>query len=176
MIMRAHPNLLRRKGLLGALGLCAGLVASRRARSQEAIPGEPAVMANEAGREPTQFARHTLTTSDGVRLNVLECRPAADRKTGSRNDPTIVLLPGWCMPASIWRAQLLDFGARWRTLAIDPRGQGESDIPASGYTAERRADDLHDVLAGHEEVVLVAWSLGVLEALHLGQPKEAFGD
>jgi len=81
----------------------------------------------------------------------------------------VVLLPGWCMPATIWHAQLVALGNRWPTLAIDPRGQGDSAIPAAGYTADRRADDLHDVLQGHERVVLVAWSLGVLEALQYVQ-------
>jgi microsomal epoxide hydrolase len=79
--------------------------------------------------------------------------------------PTLALLPGWCMPARIWDAQLRVLGAAGPTVAIDPRGQGESELAARGYTADRRADDLHDALADLGEVVLVAWSLGVLEAL-----------
>ena len=50
-------------------------------------------------------------------------------------------------------------------LALDPRGQGESDVPRSGYTAERRATDLHELLEPLSNVVLIGWSLGALEAL-----------
>lgn len=164
--MRAQPNVLRRKALFGAAGLCAGLVACERAPANPATAGPPGTVASQTAQAPAQFARRTLATSDGVRLNILQSEPAVQLQAASGQEPTILLLPGWCMPASIWRAQLLDFGARWRTLAMDPRGQGESEIPLEGYTADRRADDLHDVLAGHERVVLVAWSLGVLEALH----------
>ncbi len=64
------------------------------------------------------------STSDGVTLSYLETAPAA-----AGGPLTIVLLPGWCMPASIWQAQLPALGAHYRTLALDPRGQGESEVP-----------------------------------------------
>ncbi len=110
-----------------------------------------------------------LRTSDGVQLNLLESTPPAEPSAGGPAPPTIALLPGWCMPASIWAAQQRALGRRWPTLAIDPRGQGDSEVPAAGYTVDRRADDLHEALAGRQNVVLVAWSLGVLEALQYVQ-------
>ena len=111
---------------------------------------------------PTSSGQRWLLTSDGVRLNVLSSTPPAP----APDAPTLVFVPGWGMPASLWSAQLAHFGARWRTLALDPRGQGESDAPDSGYTIERRTDDLRELLAGERDVVLVGWSLAVLEALH----------
>ena len=141
-----------------------------------------AAASDEVGPAADPGARHSVLTSDGVRLSLLERTPAgpagrgdADAGASAAPEPgatTIVLLPGWCMPATIWRAQLLGLGERWPTVAIDPRGQGESQIPADGYTADRRADDLHDVLQTIDEdqrIVLVAWSLGVLEALQYFQ-------
>jgi microsomal epoxide hydrolase len=128
-------------------------------------PGGPARAAPRAATPDAQAAvrRTGIVTSDGVRLSLLESAPqGAPAPAGAT---TVVLVPGWCMPASIWSAQLSALGARWRTLALDPRGQGESEVPASGYTSDRRADDLHDVLAGLDRVVLVGWSLGALEAL-----------
>ncbi len=104
----------------------------------------------------------SVTTSDGVRLNVLQAAPAHP----AAGAPVVVLVPGWCMPASIWSAQLLALGQRFRTLAIDPRGQGDSDVPPGGYDVERRARDLQEVLAPLTRVLLVGWSLGGLEALH----------
>jgi len=102
-----------------------------------------------------------FTTSDGVALNVLEARPASARP----GDPVIALVPGWSMPASIWRSQLESLGRRYTVVALDPRGQGESEVPERGYTLERRAADLHEFLQAYPRVVLVGWSLGALEAL-----------
>jgi len=108
--------------------------------------------------------RRSFVTSDGVTLSYLESAAAADSRA-----PTIVLMPGWCMPAAIWRAQLADLGTRFRTLALDPRGQGESEVPAQGYTAARRAADVHEFIAtavpARSRVLLVGWSLAALEAL-----------
>jgi len=79
--------------------------------------------------------------------------------------PVIALVPGWCMPAAIWQNQLTALGERHATIALDPRGQGESDVPATGYNFARRAADLHEFLAPYDSVLLVGWSLGALEAL-----------
>ena len=113
--------------------------------------------------------RFEFTTADGVRLNVLEAGPAQP----DPSLPVIVLVPGWCMPASIWQPQLDALGQRFRTLAMDPRGQGDSDVPAAGYEAQQRASDLREVLAPLPRVVLVGWSLAVLDALNL---VHQFGD
>lgn len=158
--------------LAGAMG-SAGMRATADGRDAPAADNETGSTAVAAPANPSAGAAagaprsRAVITSDGVRLNVLERMPAAG--IPSATAPTIVLLPGWCMPATIWHAQLDALGSRWRTLAMDPRGQGDSAIPAGGYTADRRADDLHDVLQDCERVVLVAWSLGVLEALQYVQ-------
>jgi microsomal epoxide hydrolase len=110
-----------------------------------------------AGRE---LNRHDLRTTDGVRLSKIVVTPAA-----TAVPPVIALIPGWCMPAAIWENQLAAFGARHLALALDPRGQGESDVPATGYNFERRTADLHEFLAPYENVLLIGWSLGALEAL-----------
>jgi len=101
-------------------------------------------------------------TSDGVRLHVLDAAPAHPAPEA----PVVAFVPGWSMPASIWREQLMALGGVRRTVALDPRGQGRSEIPAHGYTAERRAQDVAEFVARYSRVVLVGWSLGALEALH----------
>ncbi len=100
-----------------------------------------------------------FVTSDGVRLHVLEAGPPS-------NGPVIAFVPGWSMPAAIWQAQLAALGSHHRVAALDPRGQGRSEIPASGYTAERRTQDIAEFVTRYPKVVLVGWSLGALEALH----------
>ena len=102
----------------------------------------------------------SFVTSDGARLRVLEACPP-----GAARSPVIAFVPGWSMPAEIWRAQLSALGKRHCVAALDPRGQGESDVPADGYTIERRALDVSEFVARYPRVVLVGWSLGALEAL-----------
>ncbi len=101
-----------------------------------------------------------MRTSDGVNLSLLSTQAPDATET------TFFFLPGWGMPASLWSDNLQALAPYAPCIAVDPRGQGESDAPDHGYTIERRTADLRDVLAPLKRVVLVAWSLGVLEALH----------
>jgi microsomal epoxide hydrolase len=111
-----------------------------------------------SGSEPAVEASSFVTT-DGVRLGVLEAGP----REGA---PVIAFVPGWSMPAEIWRGQLEVLAARHRVAALDPRGQGRSEIARSGYTVERRAADIGEFVSRYPKVVLVGWSLGALESLH----------
>src|SRR5512135_2738594 len=111
--------------------------------------------------DASEIVRRAFKTSDGVKLSFLE----AGQDLADKKKPTLVLLTGWSMPATIWRKQLEVFGRRYDTLALDPRGQGESEIPATGYTAERRAADIHEFLLPRSKVLLIGWSLGAIEAL-----------
>jgi len=121
--------------------------------------------ANAAPKKPRpKVSLHSTSfkTSDGVRLRVIETR--ASNPVASA--PVLAFVPGWSMPAAIWEPQLRALGARYRSAALDPRGQGESEVPASGYTVERRAEDIAEFVNRYPRVVLIGWSLGVLEALH----------
>ncbi len=100
-----------------------------------------------------------FTTSDGVRLHLIEAGPA--------NAPTIVFVPGWTMPAWIFRPQIDYFAQRFHVVALDPRGQGTSEAPAGGYDYRRRGEDIADLVAAlnTRPLLLVGWSLGVLDSL-----------
>ena len=104
-----------------------------------------------------------FTTSDGVRLHYVDARPS----TGGGMDHVLVLVPGWTMPAWIFAPQIAYFARYCRVIAFDPRGQGDSETPASGYTAERRGQDIAELLGAirARKVVLLGWSLGVLDSL-----------
>lgn len=106
-----------------------------------------------------QPIRRSFQTTDGLTLSFLEA--GAEH----RNKPNIVLVPGWLMPGRIWQNQLNDFSRTYHTVAFDPRGQGESQVGSTGYTAERRATDLHELLIKRSNVLLIGWSLGAIEAL-----------
>lgn len=100
-----------------------------------------------------------FVTTDGVRLHYIEAGPPSAN--------TIVFVPGWTMPAWIWNRQIEAFSATRHVIAFDPRGQGLSDIPRTGYDHNRRGRDLGELIErlGPRPVVVVAWSLGVLDTL-----------
>src|SRR4051794_5194943 len=119
-----------------------------------------------------QVRERWFVTSDGVRLHYLEAGPPKAH--------TIVFVPGWTMPAWIWVTQLQAFAFRYHVIAFDPRGQGDSAIPAEGYEPVRRGQDIHELLLqlGTPPVVVVAWSLGVLDtlaAIHVGGDRTLAG-
>jgi non-heme chloroperoxidase len=100
-----------------------------------------------------------FATSDGVRLHYLEAGPPGGH--------TIVFVPGWTMPAWIWEPQIQVFARHYHVVAFDPRGQGDSDAPPSGYEPGRRGQDIAELISNLAPVpaLLVGWSLGVLDTL-----------
>jgi microsomal epoxide hydrolase len=98
-------------------------------------------------------------TSDGVRLHAIVA--------GNPSAPTIVLIPGWTMPAWIFAPQIEAFSPHYRVVVLDPRGQGQSEIAPGGYNDRRRGEDIAELLEqlGSRPVLLGGWSLGVLDVL-----------
>jgi non-heme chloroperoxidase len=98
-------------------------------------------------------------TSDGVRLHYLEAGPQGAH--------ILLFVPGWTMPAWIWTPQIAAFSRQYHVVAFDPRGQGDSDVPATGYEPGRRGQDIADLVSHLQPVpvVVIGWSLGVLDTL-----------
>ena len=122
--------------------------------ARRALLAAPFLAISAARAAPqSQFFR----SSDGVRLHY----------TQSGAGRLLVLVPGWCMPGRIFAPQISYFQQNYTVIAFDPRGQGQSAIPAQGYEPERRGRDIADLLAELPpgRVVLAGWSLGVLDAL-----------
>jgi len=119
--------------------------------------------ASLAAPETRAPASRFFMASDGTRLHYLDAGPPVGQPVGR----TIVLVPGWTMPAWIFAPQIAALSRTYRVVAFDPRAQGESAIPPGGYDHLRRGQDIADLLArvGAGPVVLIAWSLAVLEAL-----------
>lgn len=108
---------------------------------------------------PARIADHFFLTSDHVRLHYLEA--------GAPGGRTIVFVPGWTMPAWIFTQQITALSLHYHVVALDPRGQGDSAVPVTGYEPVRRGQDIAEMIAHLEtdRVVVVAWSLGVLDTL-----------
>jgi pimeloyl-ACP methyl ester carboxylesterase len=117
----------------GALCLSAGLLAAAVAQAADVKSGY-------------------FTTSDGVRLHYLEA---------GKGKP-LVMIPGWSQTAAQFRAQLDGLSDRYRVIALDMRGHGESDKPGHGYRIHRLSKDVHEFLAAHSlgDVTLAGHSMG----------------
>jgi non-heme chloroperoxidase len=99
-----------------------------------------------------------FTASDGARLHYTE--------SGPPGAPILVFVPGWTMPGWIFALQQQVFDKTYQVVLFDPRGQGISEITPGGYDQDRRGADIGELLARLPgKIVLVGWSLGVLDAL-----------
>jgi len=145
-----------------------------RARKVRVSEGQPAALsfalelderwAKEHGEEfPADpagvFTGKAFRTSDGAQIHYIE--------VGETSRPPILLIPGWTMPASIWRPQLEGLGRKYHVVAVDPRSQGESDTPSDGNYPERRSRDFEELMDHLQlrDVTMVGWSMGVPETL-----------
>ena len=103
------------------------------------------------------MVRDELRGGSGVRLAV--------RTAGPLDAPPIVLVHGWAQSSTVFTAQLgSPLAERFRLIAVDLRGHGESEVPETGYDdPERWARDVRAVLdfAGRP-AVLLGWSYGGL--------------
>ena len=108
----------------------------------------------------TAFAQssHFFKTSDRTALHYL---------SAGQGPRTVVFIPGWLMPADVFKHQLAGLSDRYRVVVLDPRGQGKSPTQVRDMSAARRADDIHDLVRhlGLDDYILVGWSLGVMEIL-----------
>jgi non-heme chloroperoxidase len=93
-----------------------------------------------------------FTTSDGVRLHYLE----------AGSGKPLVMIPGWSQTAAQFKHQLEGLSDRYRVIAIDMRGHGESSKPNHGYRIHRLSKDVYEFLVGNSlaDVTLAGHSMG----------------
>lgn len=93
-----------------------------------------------------------ITTNDGVRLYYEE----------SGQGKPILLIGGWMMSTPWWQKQIPALSEKYRAIAADMRGFGQSDKPAKGHRIARHARDVYDIIEGLglEGVTVVGWSMG----------------
>lgn len=101
-----------------------------------------------------------ISVADGTTLHV------QDVGTGR----PVVLVHGWALSGEVWdRSVATLVHAGRRVVAIDLRGHGQSDCPATGYDVGTLAGDVAAVLDTLDlrDVDLVGWSLGGLTSFRV---------
>jgi non-heme chloroperoxidase len=100
----------------------------------------------------TEAESKHVTTSDGVKLHYREAGLG----------PVLLMLHSWSGTAEQFSHQIEDSSQRYRCVALEMRGHGDSDKVDHGYKTHRLAKDLYDVLQALEltNVVLLGHSMG----------------
>ena len=153
--MRAPRN---RQLLAGAGGVAAATAAAvaleRRHLRRVASDPQDAEL-----RSPRHGHSLTVSSADGTRLHV--------EVFGRDGAQTIVLAHGWTESIAYWTYAIRDLRDRFRVVAFDLRGHGESEA-ASGanYSVARFGEDVEAVLEASlpdgERAVVVGHSLGAM--------------
>jgi len=166
-MLRRHALAALTLGGLGGLAACRDSFASTPTGplepELEKRPGDSA--------EPDDTLHHTITGGGGCRLHVIE--------TGNRRGPSILFIHGFSQNALSWSAQLNSgLRRRYRLLAMDLRGHGASERPATGYDDSKLwADDVEAAIRelSLDQPVLSGWSYGPLVMLdyvrHYGEAR-----
>jgi len=82
---------------------------------------------------------------------------------GNTSNPTIVMLHGFAQQAHSWDFVALAFADRYRVIAIDQRGHGDSDWATDGdYSPETQQFDIEGIVAELEldQFILMGLSMG----------------
>jgi haloacetate dehalogenase len=97
------------------------------------------------------ITHHTLQ-ANGIRQHYLDAGQGAP----------VVLLHGFPETNFAWRFQIPVLAEKYRVIAPDLRGYGETDKPAGGYDKRTMARDLHELLRalGIEKIALVGHDRG----------------
>jgi pimeloyl-ACP methyl ester carboxylesterase len=103
---------------------------------------------------------NNIVSSDGVKIYF--------NQIGS-NDPTIIFIHGWSNNRTIWDAQMSYFSKKYRVMAVDLPGFGESKNNRTKWTMKTFGEDVEDVIRQLDirQSILVGFSMGgpaVLEA------------
>ena len=99
--------------------------------------------------------RDRFVDAHGLRFHYLEW--------GEAESPPIVLLHGFAQTCHSWDFVALSLCDRFRVVALDQRGHGDSDwAPDGDYTPEAYQSDLHAIVQelGLREIVLIGLSMG----------------
>ncbi len=131
--------------------------------------GEEPVDVVEKEAEPTIIVDNAIS-ADGVSI-AYEVR--------GKGEPAIVFIHGWCCDRSYWKEQLTPFAQKFKVVAIDLAGHGESGLDRKEWTMGAFGEDVVAVLnkLNLGQVVLVGHSMGgpvILEATRR-MPKRVIG-
>lgn len=99
---------------------------------------------------------HRYADVNGTRLHYV---------IGGEGEP-LVLMDGWPRTWYALHEIMPALARRFRVIAVDYRGQGDSDKPADGYDKKNMAKDIHELVRdlGYEQVNIAGGDIGAMVA------------
>jgi pimeloyl-ACP methyl ester carboxylesterase len=96
--------------------------------------------------------KHRLVMADGIRFHIVE----------AGRGPAIALVAGFPQSCFAWRRLMPLLAERFRVIAIDLPGQGDSDKPVDGYDTETAAARVRALMTalGEKRYVYVGHDIG----------------
>ena len=106
-----------------------------------------------AKTEKSEVRASHFTTLDGAKIHYVNY---------GKGDEALVFIHGWTMNRDNWRDQLPGFTDKYRIIALDLPGHGQSDKPEVAYSMDRFARAVEAVMndAKVKRAVLVGHSMG----------------
>lgn len=116
------------------------------------------ILSTARANEPDGFKK-TIPAADGLPL---VCESHGD------GDTAILFLHGFCGDRQYWKHQAAPFSTRYRVIAIDQAGHGESGKGRKNWSVAGLGADVEAVVKslGLKRVILVGHSMGGSVALH----------
>jgi len=96
-------------------------------------------------------------SKDGVEIAF-----TVDSLNTSLDSPALVFIHGWSCDKTFWKNQILAFKSKYRVVAIDLGGHGESGINRKNWTLDSFAEDVAAVVnkLGLKKIILIGHSMG----------------
>ncbi|PKL83537.1 MAG: alpha/beta hydrolase [Ignavibacteriae bacterium HGW-Ignavibacteriae-3] len=109
------------------------------------------------------FSQETVLSKDGVKINFY---------SEGNGEPALVFIHGWSCDKSYWDYQTKYFSQKYKVVAIDLAGHGESGVNRENYTMELFGEDVAAVVdnLNLKKVVLIGHSMGgavIIEAANI---------
>lgn len=100
---------------------------------------------------------HKVKSTDGVELVFTH-----EGKTLKKGDPTLVFVHCWCCNRKFWKNQFPVFAKKYRVIALDLAGHGDSGKDRKKYTIDAYAQDVATVIKELKlkKVILIGHSMG----------------
>jgi pimeloyl-ACP methyl ester carboxylesterase len=151
----------------------AGYVASRLYAGR--VRKAPDPYADEDDLFPDDVRHERVPTSDGGEIHVVVRDQLADGRGPGR---PLVLLHGIGLRSGLWRYQFFDLADRFKIVAIETRGHGESKPGSDGYGLEPAGRDVAEVLdvLDIRDAIVVGHSMGGMVAMRFAADHRAVLD
>ncbi|MDA8403716.1 MAG: alpha/beta hydrolase [Desulfobacteraceae bacterium] len=107
------------------------------------------MMENILAGSPVHPETSFFTTSDGVRLKIMDFFPPGWKE----HDPVLVFVPGWVSLISGWKHVLNVVTQQLRVIYLETREKQSAEIPSGPYpefTLQRMSQDLSEVI--HDKI------------------------